>query len=55
MNIKDLFKIAVQRKASDLHLNVGLLPILRIDGELVPLKKFSQLISKELEEMIFSF
>jgi len=54
MNIKDLFKIAVQRKASDLHLNVGLLPILRIDGELVPLKKFSQLISKELEEMIFS-
>lgn len=54
MNIKDLFKIAVQRKASDIHLNVGLLPILRIDGELAPLKKFSQLISKELEEMVFS-
>jgi twitching motility protein PilT len=54
MNINDLFQIAIDRKASDLHLNVGLLPILRIDGDLVPLNKFPQLVKKELEEMVFS-
>lgn len=54
MNIKDLFKLAVDKKASDIHLNVGLLPVLRIDGELVPLKKFPQLVAKEVEEMVFS-
>ncbi|MDD5527412.1 MAG: PilT/PilU family type 4a pilus ATPase [Patescibacteria group bacterium] len=54
MNIKDLFQIAIDKKASDLHLNVGLLPVLRIDGNLAPLNKSSQLIKKELEEMVFS-
>ncbi|MDD4902812.1 MAG: type IV pilus twitching motility protein PilT [Patescibacteria group bacterium] len=54
MNIKDLFQIAIDKKASDLHLNVGLLPVLRIDGNLVPLNKFSQLIKKEMQEMVFS-
>jgi twitching motility protein PilT len=54
MNIKDLFQVAIDRGASDLHLNVGLLPVLRIDGNLVPLNKFSQLVKKELQEMIFS-
>jgi twitching motility protein PilT len=54
MNIKDLFQIAIDRGASDIHLNVGLLPILRIDGGLLPLNKFPQLIKKELQEMIFS-
>jgi twitching motility protein PilT len=54
MNIKDLFQIAIDKGASDLHLNVGLLPVLRIDGNLVPLNKFSTLAKKELEEMVFS-
>jgi twitching motility protein PilT len=53
MNIKDLFRIAIDKKASDIHLNVGLLPVLRIDGNLVPLNKTSQLIKKELQEMIY--
>jgi twitching motility protein PilT len=35
MNVKNLFKIAADKKASDLHLLVGQPPILRIDGELV--------------------
>jgi twitching motility protein PilT len=54
MNIKDLFQIAIDKGASDLHLNVGLLPVLRIDGNLSPLNKFSTLTKKELQEMIFS-
>lgn len=53
MNIKDLFQIAIDKGASDIHLNVGLLPVLRIDGNLSPLNKFSQLVKKELQEMIF--
>lgn len=53
MNIKDLFQIAIDKGASDIHLNVGLLPVLRIDGNLLPLNKFSRLVKKELQEMIF--
>lgn len=39
MNIKDVFKIAVQKGASDIHIIVGKPPILRIDGSLVELKE----------------
>jgi len=35
MDIKNLFKIAADKQASDLHLMVGQPPILRIDGNLV--------------------
>ena len=34
MNIDDLLRIAMERRASDLHLKVGNYPHLRIDGEL---------------------
>lgn len=54
MKIEDLFKIAVEKKASDLHLVVGLQPILRIDGNLVTLKDNIALTQKSLEEMAFS-
>ena len=35
MDFKNLFQIAADKKASDLHLLVGQPPILRIDGNLV--------------------
>lgn len=35
MDVKNLFKIAADKKASDLHLLVGQPPIIRIDGNLV--------------------
>ena len=54
MNIKELFKIAVEKKASDLHLVVGLPPILRIDGELVSLKTKGVVTDKIMEQMVFS-
>jgi twitching motility protein PilT len=53
MNIKDLFRVAIDKKASDIHLAVGLLPTLRIEGILTPLNKFPQVIAKELKEMVF--
>ena len=44
MNINDLLKIAVERKASDLHLKVGSHPVIRIDGELTPLAELKRLM-----------
>lgn len=37
MNLNDLLKIAFEKRASDLHLKVGVPPILRIDGRLSPI------------------
>ena len=39
MTIDDLLKIAVQKRASDLHLTVGLPPQLRVDGILIPVSQ----------------
>jgi twitching motility protein PilT len=43
MELSDLLKIAVERKASDLHLKVGSPPVLRIDDKLVPLVEMPRL------------
>ena len=53
MKIDDLFKIAVDQKASDLHLIVNLPPILRIDGDLLPIKGQDKLNNKALEDLIY--
>lgn len=54
MNIDDLFKIAVDKKASDVHLVVGRHPILRIDGVLYELTDLEQIDTREAERLIFS-
>jgi len=38
MNLNDLLKATFEKRASDLHLKVGVPPIFRIDGRLVPLE-----------------
>ncbi len=43
MDLPDLLKVAVERKASDLHLKVGSPPVLRIDDKLVPLMEMPRL------------
>ncbi len=43
MELPDLLKIAVARRASDLHLKVGSPPVLRIDNRLVPLNEMPRL------------
>ncbi len=43
MELPDLLKVAVERKASDLHVKVGSPPILRIDDKLVPLVEMPRL------------
>jgi twitching motility protein PilT len=54
MNINDLLKMAIERKASDLHLKVGSHPVLRIDGELTPLGELKRLMQEDTIAMAFS-
>jgi len=53
MFIDKLFKIAVLKKASDLHLIVGKPPIIRIDGVLYEIEKEEILDYKTIERMVF--
>lgn len=43
MELPDLLKMAVERKASDLHIKVGSPPVLRIDDKLFPLMEMPRL------------
>ena len=54
MNVNDLLKIAVERKASDLHLKVGSHPVLRVDGTLLPLPEVKRLMQEDTIAMAFS-
>jgi twitching motility protein PilT len=51
MEINDLLATACQQRASDLHLKVGNLPHLRIDGELQPLPESSPFSSEDIEKI----
>jgi twitching motility protein PilT len=54
MHIDDLLRIAMDRKASDLHLKVGNVPHVRIDGELVPLTDQPRITAEDMLNMAFS-
>ena len=54
MNINDLLKIAVERKASDIHLKLGSHPIIRVDGQLEPLSDLKRLMQEDTVAMAFS-
>jgi len=53
MNIDELFKIAVDKKASDLHIITGMPPTLRIDGQLSPIKSAAKLTNKAAQDLLF--
>ncbi len=54
MIINDLFKIASQSNASDVHLIAGKPPILRLDGELKAIPNTEILTRASIEKMVFS-
>jgi len=54
MNLNDLLKVAIERKASDLHLKVGTHPVIRVDGELQQLPEFKRLMQEDSVAMGFS-
>jgi twitching motility protein PilT len=51
MALNDLLKMTFEKKASDLHLKVGVPPILRIDGRLMPVENEKRLMSEDTVSM----
>lgn len=47
MNLSELLKTAVERKASDIHIKVGSPPVLRINGALTPMIEQKRLTSED--------
>ena len=54
MNIEDLMRATVELKASDLHISPGQPPIMRIHGELTPLKDQGPLTADKTKELVYS-
>lgn len=54
IKIETLLEECIRRGASDLHIQVGLPPILRIDGSLAPIPNTPALTSEMVEKLIFS-
>jgi twitching motility protein PilT len=52
--IEVLLDEVIKRKASDLHLQVGLPPMLRVDGSLVPVPESDVLDEEAVETLIFA-
>ena len=50
MDIKELLQEVVASKASDLHLRVPSPPVLRIDGELIPLMKYNSCTADDVKQ-----
>lgn len=53
MELRELLMLAIEKKASDLHLTENTPPVLRIDGRLV-LTKMQPLAREEMKKMIYS-
>ncbi|HTQ11605.1 MAG TPA: type IV pilus twitching motility protein PilT [Fimbriimonadaceae bacterium] len=51
-HIDDILRLAIERKASDIHLTVGLPPMMRLDGELTPLP-FTVLVPQDTRRLVY--
>lgn len=54
LKIEALLEECIRRKASDLHIQVGLPPILRIDGGLVPIAGLPNITQDDVERLVFA-
>lgn len=54
LRIEVLLEEVVKRRASDLHLQVGLPPMLRIDGSLTPIAGYGPLDEAAVESLVFA-
>ncbi len=52
VHIDDILRLALERKASDIHLTVGLPPMIRLDGELTPLP-YPALTPRDTRRLIY--
>src|SRR5574337_1443980 len=51
-DLDGLLKLAIERRASDLHLKVGAPPVLRIDHQLIPVQDRPRLTQADLEAIV---
>ncbi|OGL22752.1 type IV pili twitching motility protein PilT [Candidatus Saccharibacteria bacterium RIFCSPHIGHO2_01_FULL_45_15] len=54
LRIEILLEEVVRRRASDLHLQVGLPPMIRVDGDLIPVAGFNALDEPAVEMLVFA-
>ncbi|MEX0668623.1 MAG: type IV pilus twitching motility protein PilT [Candidatus Saccharimonadales bacterium] len=54
LRIENLLQEVIDKDASDLHLQVGLQPMLRVDGELIAMHDLPQLDEETVEGLIYS-
>lgn len=54
LKIENLLEIVVRQNASDLHLTVGVPPVLRVDGFLKPIPNIPPLSADDVQKLIFS-
>src|SRR3990167_4175474 len=54
MEIQEILELAVQRNASDVHLQVGAYPTLRLDGKLEPVTKSDPPTPENIEKLVLS-
>jgi twitching motility protein PilT len=54
LRIEVLLEEVVKKRASDLHLQVGLPPMLRVDGSLLPVPGFNPLDEANVEALVFA-
>src|SRR6266571_4036592 len=54
MRIEILLEEVIRKRASDLHLQVSVPPMLRIDGKLVPIPGYQVLDEEAVENLVFA-
>lgn len=54
MELKNILKVASEKDASDLHITTGSVPIVRIDGRLIPLSNFSRIYKEDSKRLVYS-
>lgn len=53
MDLEKILSLLIQNKASDLHLQPGMVPIMRVDGELLPVPSFEVFTREDVENLIY--
>jgi twitching motility protein PilT len=53
-NFADFLLGLIDKSGSDLHLTAGLPPMVRINGELQPLRGYRRLLPKDLQELVYA-
>ncbi len=54
LRIEILLEEIIRKNASDLHLHVGLPPMMRLDGALTPISGYQKLNAEEVETLVFA-